>query len=188
MMGRSRFHNGFIPFKNNRKENHVDMTIHSSLHTADMRENAKEDLDLSESEIDIFLNDIQALKRKKKEELDPKTSKANKKKVSSKALHPEFHYPLVDVAELSIEKGYSPFNWLKEGHPVTTTYLIDAAQRHLDQIKLGIDVNKKEKKLDGTACTAQPYHAAQVAFNMLILCMQIEKGVLVDDRLFTQGE
>ncbi len=120
--------------------------------------------------------------------LDPKSSKQGKIKVCSKALHPEFSYPLIDIAEMSIEKGYEPLNWLDPKNGVTALYLIEAAQRHLDKVKLGIDINTEEKKLDGTATSIQPYHAAQVAYNMLMLVLQIKKGVVIDDRVFKQGE
>lgn len=118
--------------------------------------------------------------------LDPKISKKSKLKVCSKALHPEFLYPLIAVSEMSIEKGYEPFNWLTDKN-VTVTYLIEAAQRHLDKIKLGIDVNDNEITLDGASCKNKPLHAACVAYNMLMLCLQIEKRCSVDDRLFKNG-
>lgn len=122
--------------------------------------------------------------------LDPEKSKAGKINLCSKALHPQFSYPLVQVSEMSIEKGYEPLNWLQPGHKVTMTYLIGAAQRHLDKVKLGIDINTEEKKLDGTDVSLlnQPYHAAQVAYNMLMLVRQILDGVAIDDRLFKNGE
>lgn len=121
------------------------------------------------------------------QKLDPKTSKQGKLKVCSHALHPEFSYPLVDVAEMSLERGYAPLNWLNKDNKVTALYLIEAAQRHLDKIKLGIDDNNEEKKLDGSS-TRVVKHAAQVAYNMLMLLMQQDKGVLIDDRIFTNGE
>jgi len=121
--------------------------------------------------------------------LDPGVSKLNKKKVCSKGLHPLFSDPLIAVSELSIEKGYEVFNWLKVGQTkVTTTYLIEAAQRHLDQLKLGIDINDQEKKLDGTSTINKPHHAAQVAYNMLMLILQQQEGVAIDDRLFKNGQ
>lgn len=119
--------------------------------------------------------------------LDPKISKIGKFPICSKALHPEFCYPLVTVSEMSIEKGYEPFNWLKPGHPVTMSYLIAAAQRHLDCLKMGIDINTKETTLDGSSTINQPHHAAQVAYNMLMLCLQIKYGVAIDDRQFKDG-
>lgn len=124
----------------------------------------------------------------KEKKLDPKTSKEGKLKVCSKALHPKLSYPLIAVAELSLEKGYEPLNWLNPENKVTALYLIEAAQRHLDQVKLGIDLNTQERRLDGYYCTNKPYHAAQVAYNMLMLVRQIEEGVLIDDRLFKDGE
>lgn len=120
--------------------------------------------------------------------LDPKTSKKGKLAVCSKALHPEFSYPLITVAEMSIEKGYKPLNWLDPKNEVTVTYLIEAAQRHLDKVKLGIDVNNDEKTLEGKATKNQPYHAAQVAYNMLMLVTQLQNGVEIDDRLFVEGK
>lgn len=119
--------------------------------------------------------------------LDPKQSKKNKLRVCSKALHPEFSNPLIDVAEMSLEKGYEPLNWLDPKNHVTTTYLIEAAQRHLDQIKMGIDINTEEKTLSGEYTKNQPYHAAQVAYNCLMLCRQMLEGVEIDDRLFKDG-
>lgn len=120
--------------------------------------------------------------------LDPKKSKEGKLKLCSKALHPEFSYPLVDVAEMSIEKQYEPLNYLDKDTSVTITYLIEAAQRHLDQLKLGIDINDQEKTLDGKPTKTQPHHAAQVAYNMLMLVLQQKKGIDKDDRLFYMGE
>lgn len=122
-----------------------------------------------------------------KEWLDPKKSKKGKLKVCSKALHPEFSNPLIEVAELSLEKGYKPLNWLDTNNKVTVMYLIEAAQRHLDKVKMGIDLNTEEKKLDGSQTINQPLHAAQVAFNMLMLCRQMQEGVEIDDRLFKDG-
>lgn len=119
--------------------------------------------------------------------LDPKKSKKDKLRVCSKALHPEFSYPLIEVAELSLEKGYKPLNWLDKDSKVTVTYLVEAAQRHLDKIKMGIDINTEERALDGAPATNQPWHAAQVAYNMLMLCRQMEEGVEIDDRLYKDG-
>lgn len=115
-------------------------------------------------------------------------SKKHKQKVSSPALHPEFTLPLVDVAELSMEKGYTPLNWLQLGHQVTITQLLDAAQRHLNKVRLGIDINREEKTLDGNPTKTQCLHAAQVAYNMLMICMQQLKGYQIDDRMFKDGE
>src|SRR4051812_8269348 len=96
----------------------------------------------------------------KKDVLDPKTSKFGKLEVCSKALHPEFTNPLIDVAEMSIEKGYEPMNWLKPGHEVSLSSLLAAAQRHLNMVKMGIDKNDFELKIDGTPCRTV-LHAAQ---------------------------
>lgn len=119
--------------------------------------------------------------------LDPNKSKKDKFPVCSTALHPEFSYPLVAVAELSIEKGYKPLNWLDKNNNVTVNYLISAAQRHLDLVKLGVDINDQETTLDGKPTKNKPFHAAQVAFNMLMLCLQIQKQVEINDRLFKDG-
>jgi len=119
--------------------------------------------------------------------LDPKTSKKGKLKVCSKAIHPEFNYPQVDVAEMSIEKGYAPLNWLDPSNKVTTMYLIEAAQRHLDKVKMGVDDNTEERKLDGTP-TRTVKHAAQVAYNMHMLLLQQKLGVDIDDRMFKNGK
>lgn len=122
------------------------------------------------------------------EMLDPKKSKEGKLSVCSPAYHPEFHYPLFDVAEMSVEKGYKPLNWLDADTRVTASYLIAAAQRHLDKIKMGVDINTEERALNGEATKFTPYHAAQVAYNMLMYCMLHQKGTLKDDRLFKDGE
>lgn len=135
----------------------------------------------------LIVHSVKFTTRYLKMSLDPKTSKKDKKKVSSKAYHPEMHLPLIPVADMSIEKNYEPFNWLDSNNEVTMTYLIDAAQRHLDKIKLGIDINTEEKTPTGERCKNQPYHAACVAYNMLMLCLQMDKGVAIDDRMFIDG-
>jgi hypothetical protein len=141
---------------------------------------------LTNKEIERMVEEFDHLR--KPLSLDPKTSKEGKLKVCSKALHPEFSYPLIAVAEMSIEKGYKPLNWLDKNNKVTMMYLIEAAQRHLDQVKLGIDINTEEKTLDGQPTKNQPFHAAQVAYNMLMLVRQMQEGVAIDDRHFQNGE
>lgn len=118
--------------------------------------------------------------------LDPKKSKEGKLRVCSQALHPEFSYPLIDVAEMSIEKGYAPLNWVNF-ETVTAIYLIEACQRHLDRVKMGIDVNDQEEKQDGTPCR-EVLHMAQVAYNALMYCQKYLNKTLKDDRLFKDGE
>lgn len=120
--------------------------------------------------------------------LDPVEAKKGKFPVCSRAYHPELHYPLIIVAEMSLEKGYSPLNWLPQESPVTSMYLINAAQRHLDKVKLGIDLNQEETKMDGTKIEGEIYHAAQAAYNLLMLCMKHKKNTLIDDRMFKDGE
>lgn len=120
--------------------------------------------------------------------LNPKKSKEGKLRLCSKALHPEFSYPLINVAEMSIEKGYKPLNWLVRNSPATNaSYTIEAAQRHLDKVKLGVDFNTEETKQDGSKIDLEIEHAAQVAYNMLMFCLIKKKGILNDDRLFRNG-
>ncbi len=92
------------------------------------------------------------------------------------------------MAELSTEKGYEPFNWLNKDNKVTMMYLIEAAQRHLDKLKMGIDINTEEKMLDGTPTKTQPMHGAQVAYNMLMLLRQQKEGIAIDNRMFKNGK
>lgn len=120
--------------------------------------------------------------------LDPKISKKDKLKVCSKALHPMFSYPFISVAELSLEKGYKPLNWLEKDSPVTVMYCISAAQRHLDIAKIGIDINREERKIDGSLCENKPLHLAQAAYNLLMACHILNIFPEKDDRLFKDGE
>lgn len=128
-------------------------------------------------------------KREQNKSLDPHKSKEGKVKLCSRALHPTLHYPLVDVAELSLEKGYKPFNFLEEGKESTRVmYWVEAAQRHIDKYKMGFTLNKEEKKLDGTSTNIQPHHLAQAAYDLLcaILVENSEHGQ--DDRMFKEGK
>ena len=121
--------------------------------------------------------------------LDPKQSKIGKIHLCHKALHPELSYPLVAVAELSTEKGYAPFNWLKPDSAATSiSYWLNAAQRHLDKVKMGVDLNTEEFKQDGTSTITQPNHAAQAAYCLLCLLLLQKQGLAVDDRLFKDGK
>ena len=123
--------------------------------------------------------------------IDSVTSKDNKEKVSSPALHPLFTRTLVTVAELSVEKGYEPLNWLNPDNKVTVIKLLDAAQRHMDLVRMGYDVNDKEVKLDGTPCKTKPTHSAQVSYNTLMVDMILkdpELAAKLDDRIFKNGK
>lgn len=121
--------------------------------------------------------------------LDPATSKKGKLKLASPALHPEMISLLAEVAELSIEKGYEPLNWLKEDSAVTVSYCLNAGDRHRQKAKLGFDRNTEEKHLDGTPTEIQPLHLAQSAYNDLMAALLIlKKGNKADDRMFKNGE
>lgn len=120
--------------------------------------------------------------------LDPKKSKEGKLKLASNALHPEFITLLAEVAEMSVEKGYTPLNWLEKDSPVSVTYCLNAAERHRQQAKLGIDRNTEEKTLDGDPTKLQPMHLAQSAYNDLMAALLILKRPEADDRVFRDGE
>lgn len=129
------------------------------------------------------------IEENKKTHLDPKTSKKGKLNLASPALHPEMISLLAAVAEMSVEKGYKPLNWLDKDSPVTVMYCLNASDRHKQKVKLGIDYNTEEKKLDGTPVSQQVMHLAQSAYNDLMAALLLlKKGDKADDRAFKDGE
>lgn len=120
--------------------------------------------------------------------LDPTTSKIGKLALASHALHPYFLTLLAEVAEMSVEKGYEPLNWLKNDSPVTVMYCLNAAERHQQKAKLGIDYNTEEKTLNGDSTNMKPFHLACAAYNNLMAALIILKNPKKDDRIFKNGE
>lgn len=123
-----------------------------------------------------------------KTKLDPKKSKEGKLKLASSALHPEMITLLAQVAELSVEKGYEPLNWIKDESEVTVMYCLNASERHKQKAKLGIDINDEEKTLDGEPTKIQPLHLAQSAYNDLMAALLILHKSSADDRMFKDGK
>lgn len=119
--------------------------------------------------------------------LNPETSKQGKKALCSQALHPELCDPLIDVSEMSIEKGYTPLNYLDKDSKVTVTYCLAAAKRHLQKAEMGIDLNTEELGLDGLPTKIKCQHLAQVAYNALMALMILKERPEADDRLFKVG-
>lgn len=118
----------------------------------------------------------------------PQRSKQGKTKVHSEAYHPEMPYPLVTVAEMSIEKGYKPLGYLTEADRPAILQLLEAAQRHLDKFRLGFDINTEEKSRDGNPTVNQPSHLACAAYNLLMIELQMKQGIAIDDRVFKNGK
>lgn len=119
--------------------------------------------------------------------LDPKKSKLGKLNLASKALHPRFEEMLAEVAEMSIEKGYEPLNWLDSQNEVTVLKLVSAAKRHEKKFLKGIDTNDEEVTLDGKACTFKPSHLACAAYSLLMAAVLVEEGIKgLDDRVLSR--
>lgn len=138
---------------------------------------------------DILFNSVDVPQGDKPKILDPHISKEGKKKLCSEALHPELWHPLVDVAELSLEKGYEPFNWLEKGKASThLLYWFNAAQRHFDKAKMGFDINDEEKTLSGEPTKTKPAHLAQAAYCLLTALYLQSQEVCVDERRFKKGK
>lgn len=70
---------------------------------------------------------------------------------------------------------YGKYNYTK-GHKISQ--LLAAAERHLDEIKDGVDYDDDCTARVGVAV----HHAGCVAANMLMLLHQLELGTLIDDR------
>lgn len=119
--------------------------------------------------------------------LDPATSKQGKEVVDSEALHPDFVASLAKVAQVSIEKGYAPFNWLEQDSPVRVSTLLQAHARHVRLAKLGFDDNQ-EKKLDGTNVSVVAHHLEHAAYNLLMAAKIINDLPDHDDRKFKNGK
>lgn len=116
--------------------------------------------------------------------LDPKKSKLGKLNLASKALHPRFEEMLAEVAEMSIEKGYEPLNWLDPQNEVTVLKLVSAAKRHEKKFLKGININDEEVTLDGYFCTFKPSHLACAAYSLLMAAVLVEEGIKeLDDRV-----
>lgn len=120
--------------------------------------------------------------------LNPTLSKKGKLALASPALHPLFLQLLAEVAVMSEEKGYEPLNYLRDDSPVTISYLLNAAERHKQKVKLGIDINNEERKMDGTPTSITPMHLACSAYNDLMAAVLLLKRPAADDRLFKDGE
>jgi len=120
--------------------------------------------------------------------LDPMQSKKGKLPLASSALHPKFLELLAEVAEMSIEKGYRPLNWVLEDSPVTLMYCLNAAERHANKVKRGFDINSEEKTLQGLPTTNTPLHMAQVAYNYLMAAVLLLEHPDKDDRVFKDGQ
>ncbi len=120
--------------------------------------------------------------------LDPTQSKKGKLALASTALHPKFQELLAEVAELSVEKGYKPLNWIEKDSRVSVMYCLNAAERHAHKVKMGIDRNTEEYRLDGKRCLTTPLHMAQVAYNYLMAAMILLEHPERDDRAFQEGE
>lgn len=119
--------------------------------------------------------------------LDPATSKVGKEIVSSMTLHPDFIKQLARVAEVSVKKGYSPFNWLKANSPTRVSTFLNAAKRHLTKAELGEDLNI-EKTLDGEDIDIAVHHLDYAAYNLQMASFIIRNLREHDDRLFVAGE
>lgn len=119
--------------------------------------------------------------------LDPKTSKLNKEIVDSVALHPDFIAELAKVAQVSVEKGYVPFNWLFKDSETRVSTLLAAHARHLRLAKKGIN-NNTEVKLDGSEIKIYANHLVYAAYNLLMANQIIKELPTNDDRLFKDGE
>lgn len=114
--------------------------------------------------------------------LNPKDSKKGKPDLASVALHPDFDELLAQVAEVSVEKGYEPLNWLEPNNEVTVTKLISAARRHENMFRSGHDYNQ-ETKLGGERCSITAQHLAHAAYSLLMAAVIIKKGITeLDDR------
>lgn len=120
--------------------------------------------------------------------LDPKKSKEGKLALASTALHPKMLTLLAEVAELSVEKGYPPLNWIQEGSPVTVMYCLNAGERHSQKAKLGIDYNDEERDMNGNPCKTKPMHLAQDAYNKLMAAILLLERPEADDRVWKDGE
>ena len=70
---------------------------------------------------------------------------------------------------------YGRYNYT-QGHNICQ--LISAAERHLDEIKDGVDYDPECSESAGV----KVHHAGCVAANMLMLLHQLELGTLIDDR------
>ncbi len=119
--------------------------------------------------------------------LDPKTSKLGKEIVDSDALHPDFTELLAKVADVSISKGYVPFNWLHNDSFVKVSALLKASARHFRLAKKGINVNK-EVDLDGKEIPIYVNHLVYAAYNNLMAAIIIRDLPEHDDRLFKDGK
>lgn len=119
--------------------------------------------------------------------LDPAKSKVGKEIVDSQALHPSFVEELAKVAEVSVQKGYEPFNWIKLDSSTRVSTFLQAGQRHLNKAKKGYDTNH-EKRLDGSDITITTHHLVYAAYNLLMAAYKIKYLPEHDDRLFKDGE
>ena len=129
------------------------------------------------------------MNQKSEKYVNPKDSKKGKQNICNPALHPEFSDPLIVVADMSIEKGYNPLNWLDETSPVTVSYCIAASLRHIKKFQMGFTINNEETTIDGIPTKSQPSHLACAAYNLLMADRILkEKGDTADDRLFKEGK
>lgn len=119
--------------------------------------------------------------------LDPLKAKLGKEITDSLALHPDFTSELAKVAEVSIKKGYTPYNYLDLESPVRVSTLLQASDRHIKLAKKGMDLNV-EKTLDGEVIDIKVHHLVYGAFNLLMAAQIIKDLPEHDDRLFKNGK
>ena len=95
------------------------------------------------------------------------------------SLLPKVFKAQVAYAMMAGEGKYGSFNYTK-GHSIRQ--LIAAAERHLDEIKDDVDIDKDCSERVGVDVS----HAACVVSNMLMLIHQTELGSIIDDRFKRQ--
>jgi hypothetical protein len=115
------------------------------------------------------------------EYIDPQQSK--KGKLPYAMIPKEFIEELAKVVQVSIEKGYKPFNWRqKDSQTKLASYLVSAGLRHTYEWLAGNDLNE-EKKSDGSTCDTRSNHLACAAYNFLMaVTLQCDGRTDLDDR------
>jgi hypothetical protein len=165
-------------------------------HFNDFQEKVKK-LEETAEAYDAYLNIAHDKTRKQQQEtaeqfygaetkLDPIKAKAGKKIVKSLAMHPEFIAMLAKVAEVSVRKGYEPFNWTQKDSPTRVSTFLEAGARHVYEAEMGFDTNV-EKTLDGVAIPIYVNHLVYAAYNYLMAAYLIDHVPDHDDRKFMLG-
>lgn len=84
-------------------------------------------------------------------------------------VHPQFELSLAEVYKVSLEKGYTPNNWL-DTDLVSTVSLINAARRHINKYLHGEIYNREP------GCDTVAMHLEHAAYSLLMAATQLRNN------------